>query len=265
MAALPTRRLSLATAIVAVIIAAGALITVVVLFSTAVAHSSSTGVLASSTPTSISVVGGIGTETPSPTATPSVPPPAPVVPAAPLQVLTIGDSIMRGWGLRSEDAWPKLIALTKEWDVTNLGCDDAGFVVIGKPSQCADTLLGVSRSVAALHPDLIIIEGSSNDFGQSNTRLLAATIEALATLRSQFPNADIVGLSTVWSDTPPPAQLAEVNSQMQQAVTAVGGRYVDIGQPLGGHPEFLLNDGVHPTAAGQGALAAAIRTAIGAE
>ena len=280
MAALPTRRWSLAAAIVVVTIAAGTLITVVVLFSTAVVKSSSIGVEASPNPSTISVVGGIGTGTPSPTATPSAPeptpsapspepapslPPAPVVPAGPLQVLTIGDSIMRGWGLRSEDAWPKVIALTKEWDVTNLGCDDAGFVVVGKPSQCADTLLGVSRSVAALHPDLIIIEGSSNDFGQSNTRLLAATIEALATLRSQFPNAEIVGLSTVWSDTPPPAQLAEVNSQMQQAVTAVGGRYVDIGQPLGGHPEFLLNDGVHPTAAGQGALAAAIRTAIGAE
>ena len=271
MAALPTRRWSLATAIVIVTIAAGTLITVVVLFSTAVAHSSSTGVEASPTPTTISVVGGLGTETPSPIATPSVPeptpsaPPAPVVPTGPLQVLTIGDSIMRGWGLRSEDAWPKVIALTKEWDVTNLGCDDAGFVVVGKASQCGDTLLGVSRSVAALHPDLILIEGSSNDFGQSNTRLLAATTEALATLRSEFPNADIVGLSTVWSDTAPPAQLADVNSQMQQAVTAVGGRYVDIGQPLGGHPELMLADGVHPTAAGQGALAAAIRADIGAE
>ncbi len=267
MAALPTRRWSLASAIVVVTIAAGTLITVVVV-STAVAHSSSTGVEASPTPTTMPVVGDTGTGTPSPTVTPSVsplPPPPPVVPAAPLQVLTIGDSIMRGWGLRSEDAWPKLIALTNEWDVTNLGCDDAGFVVVGKPSQCADTLLGVSSSVAALHPDLIIIEGSSNDFGQSNTRLLAATIEALKILRSQFPNADIVGLSTVWSDTPPPQQLTEVNSQMQQAVTAVGGRYVDIGQPLGGHPELLLNDGVHPTSAGQGALAAAIRTAIGAE
>ena len=268
MAAVPTRRWSLAAAIVVVTIAAGTLITVAVLFSTAVAKSSSAGIEVSSTPTTMPVVGGIDTETPSPTATPSVtppPPPAPVVPAGPLQVLTIGDSIMRGWGLRSADAWPKVIALTKEWDVTNLGCDDAGFVVVGKASQCGDTLLGVSRSVAALHPDLIIIEGSSNDFGQSNTRLLAATIEALKILRSQFPNADIVGLSTVWSDTPPPAQLAEVYSQMQQAVTAVRGRYVDIGQPLGGHPEFLLNDGVHPTAAGQAALAAAIRTAIGAE
>lgn len=271
MSASPTPRWFLAIAIVLATVAAGSLITVAGLFSTTVAQSSSTGVAASPTPTTTSVADDVNTGTPSPTAAPSsssVTPPAPpdpVVPVAPLQVLTIGDSIMRGWGLTPADAWPKVISLTNGWDVTNLGCDDAGFVVSGKPSQCADTLVGISSSVAALHPDLIIIEGSSNDFGQSNTQLLAATIKALAILRSQFPNADIVGLSTVWSDTAPPSQLADSNSQVQQAVEAVGGRYFDIGQPLGGHPEFLQNDGVHPTAAGQAALAAAIQTAIMAE
>jgi acyl-CoA thioesterase-1 len=268
MSASPTPRWSLAIAIILATFAAGSLITVAGLFSTTVAQSSSTGVSASPTPTTTSDADDGSTGTPNSTAAPSVTPPAPpalVVPVAPLQVLTIGDSIMRGWGLTPADAWPKVISLTNGWDVTNLGCDDAGFVVSGKPSQCADTLVGVSSSVAALHPDLIIIEGSSNDFGQSNTQLLAATIKALAILRSQFPNADIVGLSTVWSDTAPPSQLADVDSQVQQAVTAVGGRYFDIGQPLGGHPEFLQNDGVHPTATGQAALAAAIQTAIMAE
>ena len=265
MSASPTPRWSLAIAIVLATVAAGSLITVAGLFSTTIARSSSTGVVASPTTTTTSAANDGSTGTPSSTATPSVTPPAPLVPVAPLQVLTIGDSIMRGWGLTPADAWPKVISRANGWDVTDLGCDDAGFVVSGKPSQCADTLVGVSSSVAALHPDLIIVEGSSNDFGQSNTQLLAATIKALAILRSQFPNADIVGLSTVWSDTAPPSQLADVNSQVQQAVTAVGGRYFDIGQPLGGHPEFLQNDGVHPTAAGQAALAAAIQTAIMAE
>ncbi len=267
MAATKIYRWSLAIALFVATFAAGTLVAVVVLFSTAVAQTSATTVDTRPTSTATSIAGEIGSGTPSPPASPSVITPPPVIPPppAPLQVLTIGDSIMRGWGLRPADAWPKVIAVTDDWDVTNLGCDDAGFVVVGKPSQCANTLVGVSRSVAALHPDLIIIEGSSNDFGQSNTRLLAATIEGLGILRSQFPNADIVGLSTVWSDTAPPAQLADVNSQMQQAVTAIGGRYIDIGQPLGGHPEFLQNDGVHPTIAGQAALATAIRTAIAAE
>jgi acyl-CoA thioesterase-1 len=179
-----------------------------------------------------------------------------------MQVLTIGDSIMKGFGLTQADAWPELISSANGWDLTTLACDGAGFLALGNPDECGDTLVDVSRSAANLHPDLIIIEGSSNDFGESNSQLLAATGSALTSLRSEFPNADIIGLSTVWSETEPPAQLADINSQVQQAVTAVGGHYLDIGQPLGGHPELMQDDDVHPTVAGQAVLASAIQAAI---
>jgi acyl-CoA thioesterase-1 len=179
-----------------------------------------------------------------------------------MQVLTIGDSIMKGFGLTQADAWPELISAANGWNLTTLACDGAGFIAPGNPDECGDTLVDVSRSAANLHPDLIIIEGSSNDFGESNSQLLAATGSALTLLRSEFPNAEIIGLSTVWSETEPPAQLADINSQMQQAVTTVGGHYLDIGQPLGGHPELMQDDDVHPTVAGQTVLAGAIQTAI---
>jgi acyl-CoA thioesterase-1 len=169
---------------------------------------------------------------------------------------------MKGFGLTQADAWPELISAANGWDLTTLACDGAGFLALGNPDECGDTLVDVSRSAANLHPDLIIIEGSSNDFGESNSQLLAATGSALTSLRSEFPNADIIGLSTVWSETEPPAQLADINSQVQQAVTAVGGHYLDIGQPLGGHPELMQDDDVHPTVAGQAVLASAIQAAI---
>jgi acyl-CoA thioesterase-1 len=203
------------------------------------------------------------TPTPSPTAT-SATPPTLLPAAAPLRVLTIGDSIMKGFGLTPADAWPALVSAANGWTLTTLACDGAGFVTPGNPEECGDTFVDVSRA-AATHPDLIIIEGSSNDFGQSNTQLLSATVSALTILRSEFPNAEIIGLSTVWSETEPPAQLAETNSQMQQAVTAVGGHYLDIGQPLSEHPELMQDDDVHPTVAGQQVLAAAIQSAIMAE
>ena len=169
---------------------------------------------------------------------------------------------MKGYGLTPTDAWPELISVANGWELTSLACDGAGFLAPGSPDECGNTLVDVSRSAATLHPDLIIIEGSSNDFGQSNSQLLSATVTALTMLRSEFPNAEIIGLSTVWSETEPPAQLAEINSQVQQAVTAVGGRYLDIGQPFAAHPELLQGDDVHPTVAGQVVLAAAIQTAI---
>ncbi|MBG6108246.1 SGNH/GDSL hydrolase family protein [Frigoribacterium sp. CG_9.8] len=190
---------------------------------------------------------------------------APVV-AAPIRVLTIGDSIMNGFGLNKADAWPGLLATANGWNLTSLACDGAGFLAPGSPDECGNTFGAVIRSAAVtdsdLHPDLIIIEGSSNDFGQSDPELLAATLSALADLRSEFPDAEIIGLSTVWSESEPPSQLADINSQMQRAVTAVGGHYLDIAQPFSEQPQFLQDDDVHPTAAGQQVLATAIQTAI---
>jgi acyl-CoA thioesterase-1 len=269
MSASPTRSPSLTIAIALVAVAAGSLITVVVLFSTAVARSTSTGALAQSNPSSTSAgaasVGAAAADksavTPSPAATRSVIPPA----AAPMQVLTIGDSIMKGYGLSPADAWPERISAANGWDLTTLACDGAGFVDLGNPAECGDTLVDIVRSAATLHPDLIIIEGSSNDLEHPNSELLAATTSALTILRSEFPNAEIIGLSAIWPATDPPAQLADINSQVQQAVTAVGGHYLDIGQPLVAHSKLMQDDDIHPTVAGQVVLATAIQTAIMAE
>ena len=235
------------------VVALGSIITVVAMAATAEPQSTTAHLSTASSSN--------GTPSATP-ATPSATPATPVTAASPKKVLTIGDSIMKGYGLAPTDAWPELISATNGWELTSLACDGAGFLAPGSPDECGNTLVDVSRSAAALHPDLIIIEGSSNDFGQSNSQLLSATVTALTMLRSEFPNAEIIGLSTVWSDTEPPAQLAAINSQVQQAVTAVGGRYLDIGQPFAAHPELLQGDDVHPTVTGQVVLAAAIQTAI---
>jgi acyl-CoA thioesterase-1 len=205
-----------------------------------------------------------GNPTPVPAAAPAAPA-APVV-VAPLRVLTIGDSIMNGFGLSPADAWPELLSTANGWQLTDLACDGAGFLAPGSPDECGDTFGDVIRSAAvpdsALQPDLIIIQGSSNDFGQPNSELLTATLTALTDLRTEFPAAEIIGLSTVWSETEPPSQLADINSQVQQAVTAVGGHYLDIAQPFSEQPQLLQNDDVHPTVTGQHVLANAIQTAI---
>lgn len=181
---------------------------------------------------------------------------------SPLQVLTIGDSIMRGHGLPDGQAWPYLLATSEGWTVTNAACDGAGILIVGDATQCTGNFDGIVNAVSSLHPDIVIFEGSSNDFGEDNSALLAATISELHTSRADFPDAQIVGLSTLWGYTDPPGQLAQVNSQVEQAVTMVGGTYVDIGQPMQGHPELMQADDVHPNAQGQAVLAATIQIAI---
>jgi acyl-CoA thioesterase-1 len=253
-------RIFLASVVGAVaVIGLSSIITVVALAATAEPRSTTTHLSIAS-----SASGTPSAAPATPSASPAAPSvaPGPVAAASPKKVLTIGDSIMKGYGLTPGEAWPELISATNGW---NLACDGAGFLAPGSPDECGNTFVDVSRTAANLTPDLIIIEGSSNDFGQPNPQLLSATVTALTILRSEFPNAEIIGLSTVWSDTEPPAQLADIDSQVEQAVIAVGGRYLDIGQPFGAHPELLQGDDVHPTVAGQVALAAAIQTAITAK
>ena len=203
------------------------------------------------------------------TPTPSVTPPAiaptvvpTVVPTAPLQVLTIGDSVMKGFGVEAGEAWPQLISQQDGWSLTTLACNGAGFLAIGNPNDCDSNFSSIVQAAGSLHPALVVIEGSSNDFGMSNSSLLESTVRAVSALHAEFPQAKIVGLSAVWGDTTVPDEIAEIDSQVQQAMTQVGGTYVDFGQPLSGHPELMQSDDVHPTAAGQQVLAAAIKDAL---
>jgi acyl-CoA thioesterase-1 len=159
-------------------------------------------------------------------------------------VVAIGDSIMKGWRL------------------DNLACDGAGFLAVGNDSDCGEAFAGLVAKAVALHPRTVIIEGSSNDFGESNDALMPETVAQLAQLRAALPDAQIIGLSTIWGDTSVPAQLTDIDEQMRVAVTRVGGQFLQIGQPLGGHPEWMQSDDVHPTADGQLAIYASVQAAF---
>jgi len=186
----------------------------------------------------------------------------PATPAVRPTVVTIGDSIMKGHGLSANQAWPELMAAHDHWRLVNLACDGAGFLAIGDDADCGETFAGLVKKTAALHPLTVIVEGSSNDFGQDDDSLYAETLSQLQKLRTALPTARIIGLSTIWGDTAVPAQLADVDSQVRRAVEEVGGTFVPVGQPLSGHPEWMQRDDVHPNAAGQLALYGAVQAAF---
>ena len=52
--------------------------------------------------------------------------------------------------------------------------------------------------------------------------------------------------------------LAPLNKALRHAVTAVGGHWLELGQPYRGRAGLVQNDGEHPTPAGQQAIAAAV-------
>ncbi len=190
---------------------------------------------------------------------------AAVLPLGPVptgaRVVVIGDSITIGHGLRPDQAWPELLATRDHLRLTDLGCDGAGVLAEGD-DQCSATYEELAEQAAALHPAVVVLQASSNDLGQDDYELDGATEQLVAAVHRLLPRARVVGLSAVWDQDAPPAQLATISTALHAAVTGVGGSWLDLGQPLRGHPAWMQADDVHPTARGQRALLAAVSAAL---
>jgi acyl-CoA thioesterase-1 len=174
-------------------------------------------------------------------------------------VVAIGDSIMEGHGLSAGQAWIATIAKQDDWRFTNLASDGSGFLKVGNKG---DTFADQARAAIALHPSVIVLAGSSNDLGEPDAALATATGKTIASIRAALPHVRIIAVSAIWGATAVPAQLNDIDNQVQAAIAAVGGEYLNIGQPLSGHPELMQSDAVHPTAAGQRVLARSVSAAF---
>lgn len=173
-------------------------------------------------------------------------------------LVTIGDSIMAGYGLTDPDtsAWPALLAGQTGSSVVNDSCSGAGFIAVG---DCGNDYDGLVAAAAAAHPGTVIVQSSDNDLGQDPAALAAATTQTVRDLHAAIPDARLVGLSTLWDQPgPTPAEVAQSSADLQSALAAVGGTFVDIGQPLAGETGMLQSDDEHPTDSGQQELSATI-------
>ena len=177
-----------------------------------------------------------------------------------LRVVTLGDSLMSGYGLSSGQAWPKLLAASAGLSVTNLACGGMGFVVSG---DCQTAYAGLVPAVIALQPELIIIQSSDNDFDLSAEDVAEATASTVEQLRDAVPDAELVGLSTIsYDDGGDDSDVAMTSAALQTAVESVGGTFLDIGQPLTGHAEWMQGDDEHPNKDGQRVIAATVHEAL---
>jgi lysophospholipase L1-like esterase len=173
------------------------------------------------------------------------------------RVTVVGDSIVRGYGLDPEAAWPALVGDAFGWSVVNLGCDGGGFI---EPGVCGEPIGERGDDVAETDPDVVVLVPSSNDLGSPPSEVTAAIAPAVAAIAEAVPTARLLALDAVWGPDPRPADLDAYDAALVEAVTAAGGSALEYSDPLrtGG---LLAEDGVHPTEAGQLALAEAFALA----
>jgi acyl-CoA thioesterase-1 len=187
--------------------------------------------------------------------------PVPYIPPTPRRatVVTIGDSITAGHGVEAGEDWVALVAAERGWRATNVSDDGSGFLSIGNNG---DTFADQARLAVTLDPDLIIIGGSSNDFGYADAELEAVTLSTISYLHEALPDAEIIGLSTLWGNDYYPDQLPLIDGQVRRATILAAGSFLELGQPLLGGAGLMQSDEIHPTALGQRMLAAAIGDAL---
>ncbi len=169
-------------------------------------------------------------------------------------VAVIGDSIESGTGLRPAQAWPALVAADRQWGLENYSVPGAGFVTRADDER--DFGAQVDQAIA-LRADMVLIGASDNDLGRDVYMVSAAMTAAVERLRTALPHARILGFNALTGEASDD-DLARLNEALHDAVTAVGGHWLDLGQPYRGQAGLVQNDGEHPTPAGQQAIAAAV-------
>ncbi|MDJ1113255.1 SGNH/GDSL hydrolase family protein [Microbacterium dauci] len=199
------------------------------------------------------------------------PQPTPVDRSWPTAVF-IGDSYTVGAG-GAKGGFVKTVARSQKWAAVNLGRGGTGYT--DNPTQtqenaknaCGRDYCESFREIIPLalkeSPDIVVVSG-----GRVNSKTTPATVDSavqdvFASIREALPNARIIAISPLWDSREPPEGLQAVARSVKEHVEAVGGEYLDVGQPLGGHPEMVAADLVHPNDDGYSAIASAVVAALG--
>ncbi|AYG04172.1 SGNH/GDSL hydrolase family protein [Gryllotalpicola protaetiae] len=197
----------------------------------------------------------------SPAATASSPAPTRSAPASdhPARVVFVGDGYAH-----SDDAtdaahgFPALVGAAEGWKVDVVSCALAGYVAKG---SCGTNYAGLIPQIVAASPDIVIVTGGRNDVPSAASTAAAAT-DFFTQLAAAVPAATVYAVSPVWDSSHGQAALGVVQQAVQTAARAHGASYLDIGEPLRDHPEFITAGSVLPNDAGYAALAAAIEKAL---
>lgn len=176
----------------------------------------------------------------------------------------LGDSYTAGDGAEDRALrWTTQLAGARDWFEINVGFGGTGYGTAGRVPGGEPYFERVDEVVAA-SPSVVIVSGGRNDYSErTDPAAVAEGITATFTgIREGLPDAQIIALNPLWDDEPAPAELADIGSQVEAAIEAVGGTYVDLGQPLEGQADLLGEDGVHPNNAGYTHLFETINAAL---
>jgi acyl-CoA thioesterase I len=179
--------------------------------------------------------------------------------AAAVSVVFLGDDYTAGAGASSDsDAWARRVAKRLGVQATLIGASGAGYAKRGADGDSYQSLVG---QVVAARPDVVVVSGGRNDVTDNLSTLRDDARTVFSTLHDQVPDAALLALAPWWGDSPHPSKLAPVDGAVRSGVEAARGTYLDIADPLAGHPEWMADE-ADPNDRGHLAIADAVTQPI---
>jgi acyl-CoA thioesterase-1 len=167
----------------------------------------------------------------------------------------LGDDWTAGVGASTRaKSYTRLLAGRLNLSEQNFGADGTGYA---KASGSAGAYDARVDDVVAAKPDVVVVSGGRNDTSDY-LPTLRKRIEALfAELHDRLPTARLIAVAPMWGDSDTPPELGPIAAAVKQYVTAAGGTYLDVADPIHGHPDYM-GSAADPNDKGYAAIAVAL-------
>jgi lysophospholipase L1-like esterase len=144
---------------------------------------------------------------------------------------------------------------------TQLGAREKNFGVAGTGYAKASASGGAYESrvaaVAAADPQVVVVSGGRNDKVDDAATAAEHAKALFRALHRRLPDAQLVAVAPFWGDSDLPPEMVALARAVKKGVTAVGGTYLDVPDPIHGHPSFMA-DLADPNDQGYAAIATAL-------
>lgn len=184
-------------------------------------------------------------------------PPPPEYEYVPVSIL--GDSYSYGVGAASNNGYAKQLSNRLCWR-TNFNTEPGTGYVNNGGEEGKAAYPTRAEGAALGDPDLVIVQGSTNDNSSPQPQITDRANETFRLLRASAPEATIVAVGPTLVPSIDPAALLADRDAVRTAAEANGVRFIDPIE-LGWLADTTLygEDGLHPTQAGHDELYAALR------
>nr|WP_269453628.1 SGNH/GDSL hydrolase family protein [Pseudoclavibacter sp. 13-3] len=183
-------------------------------------------------------------------------------------MLVIGDSYTSGEVLDDPTArFTTLIAERMGWTENNVALGGTGYVTAwGTPDDPRPDYQDVLDSLPDPAADVVMVTGGGNDIGAWDDLgdQYDAVLDFFTDLRDRYPQATIYVVSPFWNAADEPGSLPQIRDDVRRAAGEIHATYLDVGQIMQGHPEWILADGDHPNEIGNEVIADRLITLIDA-